>query len=82
MVAAVLNLHTQARATERIDYLAIAAGGNAIGLNAQHLADTFGDIDLGRLGDHAIRKLQQLLGMQIDHATGHEYIGSFGWASA
>ena len=75
MVAAVLDLHAQARATERIDHLAIAAGGNAIGLNAQHLADTFGDIDLGRLGDHAIRKLQQLLGMQIDHATGHEHIG-------
>ena len=55
MVAAVLNLHTQAGATGRIDYLAIAAGGNAIGLNAQHLADTFGDIDLGRLGDRAIK---------------------------
>ena len=75
MVAAVLNLHAQARATEHIDHLAIAAGGNVIGLNAQHLADTFGDIDLGRLGDHAIRKLQQLLGMQIDHASGHDHIG-------
>ena len=30
MVAAVLNLHAQARATERIDNLAITAGGNAI----------------------------------------------------
>ena len=38
MVAAILNLHAQARATERIDHLAIAAGGNAIGLNAQQLA--------------------------------------------
>ena len=74
MVAAILNLHAQARATERIDHLAIAAGGNAIGLNAQHLADALGDVNLGRFGDHAIRKLQQLLG-QIDHATGHEHIG-------
>ena len=58
MVAAVLDLHAQPRTTERIDHLAIAAGGNVIGLNAQHLADAFGDIDLGRLGDHAVRKLQ------------------------
>ena len=75
MVAAVLDLHAQTRATERVDNLAVAAGGNVIGLNAQHLTDAFGDIDLGRLGDHAVRELQQLLGMQIDHASGHDHIG-------
>ena len=75
MVAAVLNLHAQTRVTERIDNLTVTAGGNVIGLNAQHLTDAFGDIDLGRLGDHAVRKLQQLLGMQIDHASGHDHIG-------
>ena len=75
VVAAILDLHAQPRTTERIDHVTIAAGGNAIGLNAQHIADTFSDIDLRRLGNHAIRKLQQLLGMQIDHATGHEHIG-------
>lgn len=75
MVAAVLDLHAQTRATECIDHLAVAAGGNIIGLNAQHLADAFGNINLGRLGDHAVRKLQQLLGVQIDHASGHDHIG-------
>ena len=58
MVAAILDLHPQTRATECVDNLAVAAGGNVIGLNAQHLADAFGNINLGRLGDHAVRKLQ------------------------
>ena len=58
MVAAVLDLHAQTRATECVDNLAVAASGNVIGLNAQHLADAFGNINLGRLGDHAVRKLQ------------------------
>ena len=57
VVAAVLDLHAQARASECIDHVAVAAGGNAIGLHAQHLADTLGDIDLRWLGDHAIREL-------------------------
>ena len=75
VVAAILNLHAQARATERVDHLAVATGGNAIGLDAQYLADAIGDIDLGRLGDHAVRKLQQLLRMQIDHAAGDDHVG-------
>ena len=74
MVAAVLNLHAQARATERIDHLAIAAGGNAIGFDTQHLADALGDVNLGRLGDHAIGELQQLLGMQVDDAAGYDHV--------
>ena len=65
VVAAILDLHTQTRATQSVDHIAVAAGGHTIGFDTQHIADTFGDIDLRRLGNHAIRKLQQLLGMQI-----------------
>ena len=74
MVAAVLNLHAQARATERIDHVAIATGGHAIGFNTQHLANALGDVNLGRLGDHAIGELQQLLGMQVDDAAGYDHV--------
>ena len=74
MVAAILDLHAQPRTTERIDHVAIAAGGHAIGFDAQHLADALGDVNLGRFGDHAIGKLQQLLGMQVDDAAGYDHV--------
>ena len=70
MDAAVQDLPAQTRATECVDNLAVAAGGNVIGLNAQHLTDAFGDIDLGRLGDQALGELQHLLGKQVAAAAG------------
>ena len=75
MIAAVLDLHAQTRAPQSIDHIAVAASGHTIGFDTQHLADTLGDVDFRRLGNDAVRKLQQLFGMQVDDAAGHDNVG-------
>ena len=75
VIAAVLDLHAQTRASQSIDHIAVAAGGHTIGFDTQHLANTIGDVDFRRLGNHALRKLYKLFGMQVDDAAGHDHVG-------
>ena len=57
VIAAVLDLHAQTRAPQSIDHIAVAAGSHTIGFDTQYLADTLGDVDFRRLGNHTVRKL-------------------------